>query len=86
MVCSQNVSLTGFGAYTGEITAEHLLDSGIEWTLIGHSERRQYYGENDEVVAGKVKRCQEVGVNVILCIGENLSERESGVTLDVCAR
>ena len=48
LVSSQNVSSTGEGAYTGEITAKQLLDIGIEWTLIGHSERRQFYGDTDE--------------------------------------
>lgn len=86
MVSSQNVSKFGMGAYTGEWSAEHLKDMGISWTLIGHSERRSKYGETDEDTAAKVERCQEVGINVIFCIGELLEEREAGKTDEVNKR
>jgi len=83
---AQNVSKTGYGAFTGEWTAESLGDMGISWTLIGHSERRTKYGETDADTADKVARCQELGVNVILCIGELLEEREAGKTDEVNKR
>lgn len=85
-VCSQNVGKTDAGAFTGEWTAGNLLDLGIKWTLIGHSERRTKYGETDADVAEKVGKCQDIGVNVILCIGETLEEREGGKTDEVNKR
>jgi triosephosphate isomerase len=83
-ISSQNVSATSEGAYTGEITAKMLKDFGIDWTLIGHSERRQYYGETNDVVGKKVKISLDNGLSVIACIGEKLEERESNKTMDVC--
>eukprot|EP00448_Togula_jolla_P000320 CAMPEP_0170612898 /NCGR_PEP_ID=MMETSP0224-20130122/23975_1 /TAXON_ID=285029 /ORGANISM="Togula jolla, Strain CCCM 725" /LENGTH=251 /DNA_ID=CAMNT_0010938445 /DNA_START=45 /DNA_END=800 /DNA_ORIENTATION=+ len=85
-VCAQNVSATGFGAFTGEWSADHLVDAAIPWTLIGHSERRRLYGETDEVTAAKVEQCQKAGIKVMLCIGELLEERESGKTDEVNKR
>ncbi|RLO02213.1 hypothetical protein DYB28_004346, partial [Aphanomyces astaci] len=82
-VSAQNVSLTGLGAYTGEIAAEHLV---VQWTLTGHSERRALYGETDFVVAEKTKRALDHGLNVILCVGESLDERKSDQTLNVITR
>jgi len=87
MQCSaQDVSATGFGAFTGEVAAQHLVDFGVQWTLIGHSERRTKYGETDEITAQKVEQCQEKGVKVIFCIGEQLDEREAGKTDEVNKR
>ncbi len=83
-IASQNVSATKNGAFTGEISAQQLNDYNIEWTLIGHSERRQYYHETNDVVAQKTKISLENGVNVIACIGEKLEDRESNKTMDVC--
>eukprot|EP00933_Yihiella_yeosuensis_P066058 TRINITY_DN7013_c0_g1_i1.p1 TRINITY_DN7013_c0_g1~~TRINITY_DN7013_c0_g1_i1.p1 ORF type:complete len:716 (+),score=230.92 TRINITY_DN7013_c0_g1_i1:89-2236(+) len=85
-VGAQNVSKTGNGAFTGEWTADNLVDINIDWTLIGHSERRTKYGETDEDTAEKVAKCQEAGVNVIFCIGEQLEEREAGKTDEVNKR
>ncbi|ETP37913.1 triose-phosphate isomerase [Phytophthora nicotianae P10297] len=85
-VCAQNVSLTGLGAFTGEIAAEQLADLGISWTITGHSERRAYYGETDEIVAKKTKRALDLGLQVIFCIGETLEQRKAGQTLDVLTR
>lgn len=82
-VSAQNVSATGKGAYTGEVSCEQLKDFGIAWTLIGHSERRTLYGETDAVVAAKVALAQELGLNTIVCIGELLEQREAGTTNDV---
>merc|ERR1719410_2463348 len=83
---SQNVSKTPMGAFTGEWTAEHLVDMGVSWTLIGHSERRSKYGETDEDTALKVEKCQKAGLKVIFCIGELLEEREAGKTDEVNKR
>ncbi|CDJ60494.1 triosephosphate isomerase, putative [Eimeria maxima] len=81
----QNISKTGPGAFTGEITAEMVADMGLKWVMVGHSERRQYYGETDEVVAEKVAMAmKQDGLNVVICIGEKLEERESNKTMDVC--
>ncbi|GMF28226.1 unnamed protein product [Phytophthora fragariaefolia] len=85
-VSAQNVSLTGLGAYTGEIAAEQLLDFGLEWTITGHSERRAYYAESDDVVAQKTKRALDLGLKVIFCIGESLEQRQANQTLDVLIR
>ena len=80
---SQNVSSSNFGAFTGETSPLHLKDMGIKWTLVGHSERRSLYGENDTDVALKVSKCLENGLQVVLCIGETLEDRESNFTLKV---
>ena len=73
------------GAYTGEISAAMLESVGCEYTILGHSERRQYYGETDEKLVEKTKLALEHGLDVILCVGENLEEREAGEHFDVCA-
>ena len=82
-VSCQNISATKDGAFTGEISAEQVVDFGLKWTLIGHSERRTLFGETDEIVATKVARAQEAGLNAIVCIGETLDQREAGSTIDV---
>lgn len=77
----------GFGAYTGEVSAQMLLDVGVRWTLTGHSERRVgfgYAGETSEVVARKTSIAIKAGLSVILCIGEHLADREGGTTMNVC--
>lgn len=83
-VSAQNVSQFGAGAYTGEVTPQMLKDLEIHWTLTGHSERRQIFQETSEVVAIKTKNAVDSGLNVITCIGENLAERESNRTVEVC--
>ncbi|KAK6459757.1 Triosephosphate isomerase [Scheffersomyces xylosifermentans] len=85
-VSAQNVFDKASGAYTGEISPAQVLDLGATWTLTGHSERRTIIKESDEFIANKTKFALESGLSVILCIGETLEERKSGVTLDVCAR
>jgi triosephosphate isomerase len=74
------------GAYTGEVAAKHLVDLGVRWTLVGHSERRTLFGESDDVVGAKVKIALENQVNVIACLGETLSERKANQTMNVCFR
>jgi len=82
-VAAQNCSLTGNGAYTGEISAEAIADFGLKWVILGHSERRQYYGEDNAVVAQKVAIAQKAGLSVIACFGEKLEERKSDETFKV---
>ena len=71
------------GAYTGEVAVDMLKDAGCNWTILGHSERRQYYGETDEKLVEKVRLALDAGLGVILCVGENLDEREAGRHFDV---
>lgn len=73
------------GAYTGEISVDMLKAVSCQWTILGHSERRQYYGETDAKLVEKTKLALEAGLGVILCVGENLDEREAGKHFDVCA-
>jgi len=82
-VAAQNVYDKPDGAFTGEISVAQLKDSGITWTILGHSERRQLLGETDDFVASKVKACIDGGIGVILCCGESLEQRESGDTVAV---
>lgn len=79
ILSAQNIHFESSGAYTGEVSAEMLKSIGINWTIIGHSERRQYFGDTDIIVNKKVKKALENGLNVILCVGEQLPEREAGI-------
>ena len=85
-VAVQNVSKTKNGAFTGEISAEMAKDFGLDWTIIGHSERRHKYGETDADIAEKVALAEAAGLKVIFCIGELLEERKAGQTDEVCKR
>jgi len=75
---AQDVSEHESGAYTGEVAASMLADVGCAYVLVGHSERRQYHGESDAIVAGKFVAAQKAGLVPVLCVGETLQERESG--------
>ena len=81
-VGGQDVSKYEKGAYTGEISAEMLVDAGVKYVIIGHSERRDYFKECDCLLNKKVKKALEAGLIPILCCGESLEQREMGVTLD----
>ena len=83
---AQDVSSHENGAYTGEIASAMLKEFGVRYAIVGHSERRQYHGETDEVVAAKVQRALGVGITPIVCVGETLAEREAGHTEDVVKR
>ena len=83
LIASQQVSATGEGAFTGEFTADMLVSCGVDYALIGHSERRSNFGETNEIVSNKVQRCLESGLGVVLCCGENLNERDAGIQQDV---
>lgn len=83
---AQNVSEYAKGAYTGEVSTAMLKDFGCKYAIVGHSERRSIYGESDETVAKKYMAAQAAGLTPILCVGELLEERESGITEQVVAR
>ena len=83
---AQNVSEYASGAYTGEVSAAMLMEFGCRYVIVGHSERRQLYGERDEQVAARFKAAQAAGLIPILCVGETLEERDSGRTEAVVAR
>jgi len=84
-VGAQNVHFEEKGAYTGEISAAMLLCAGVEYVIIGHSERRQYFGETDETVNKRVAAALNAGLKVILCVGEMLADRENGITDELVA-
>jgi triosephosphate isomerase len=77
---AQNVHWSPEGAFTGEVSAPMLLELGVKGALVGHSERRQYFGETDETVARRASAALAAGLNVIACVGESEEERESGQT------
>jgi len=80
---AQNVHFEEKGAFTGEIAADMLLEIGAEYVIIGHSERRQYFGETDETVNKRVLAALKAGLKVILCVGEVLEEREQDITAEI---
>lgn len=81
-VGAENMYFEDKGAYTGEISAEMLVDAGVKYVILGHSERRDYFKEDDALLNKKVKKAFEAGLTPILCCGETLEQRELGVTLD----
>jgi len=85
-VASQNVHFAAEGAYTGEVSPGMVKDAGAKYAIIGHSERRQYFAETDESVNRKVKAALAAGLVPIMCLGETLTERESGKTFQVVER
>jgi len=85
-VGSQNVHWKNEGAFTGEISASMLLALGVTHVIVGHSERRQYFGETDDTVNLRLKAALEAGLSAICCVGEVLEEREAGLTDDVLRR
>ncbi len=82
-VGAENMHFAEKGAYTGEVSAQMLKSIGVEYVIIGHSERRQYFNETDESVNKKVKAAFENGLKPIVCVGETLEQRESGKTTEV---
>lgn len=79
---AQNMHFEESGAYTGEISAAMLKECGVQYVVLGHSERREYFGETDETVNKKVKKALEHGLTPIMCCGETLQQREEGVTME----
>lgn len=82
---AQDCSAYQEGAYTGEVSARMLADLGVQWVLIGHSERRHYHSEDNTLLVEKGRRAVEAGLKPILCVGETLAEREQGLTQQVVA-
>lgn len=78
MLGAQNVFWEEKGAFTGEISPGMIKDAGCKWVIIGHSERRQYFGETDETVSKRIAAALNAGLNVIMCCGESLQQREAG--------
>ena len=79
---AENMYFEEKGAYTGEISPNMLVDAGVKYVIIGHSERREYFAETDETVNKKVLKAFEHGITPIICCGETLTQREQGITLD----
>ncbi len=82
----QDLASQAKGAFTGEISAAMLKEFGVHYAIVGHSERRQYHGETDTVVALKTKAALAAGITPIVCVGESLAEREAGLTEEVVKR
>ena len=83
---AQDLALQEPGAWTGAVAGEMLVDLGCRWVIVGHSERRQFFGENDLLVAKKARRAIDSGLLPMICIGESLAEREAGQTQSVVTR
>lgn len=76
---AENVHFKESGAYTGEISASMLVDAGVKYVIVGHSERRQYFGETNETVNLRAKAALDAGLKTIICVGETLTQREQGI-------
>jgi triosephosphate isomerase (TIM) len=85
-IAAQNMHAEPSGAFTGEVSAGMLKEAGAAWVIVGHSERRQLFGETDEAVARKVATAQAAELRPIVCVGETLEQREAGSTLEVVER
>jgi triosephosphate isomerase (TIM) len=85
-IYAQNVHWAADGAFTGEISAQMLVELGVDGALVGHSERRQYFGETDETVRQRCEAALTAGLSVIACVGETGAEREQGLTDEVLTR
>lgn len=86
MMGAQNVHEANSGAFTGEVSAEMLKDTGCTHVLVGHSERRQLFAEAGDRLAGKLRAAQSAGLHVIYCVGETLEQREAGLTDEIVAK
>ncbi len=81
--CSQDCFWEASGAFTGEVSAPLLADAGVTWSIVGHSERRQFFGDTPETVGKKARAVLAAGLGAIVCVGESLDERDAGRTLGV---
>ena len=82
---AENLHFEDSGAFTGEVSADMLRDIGVDYVIIGHSERRQYFAETDETVNKKTVKALSKGLIPIVCVGESLEQREAGITMDIIA-
>lgn len=80
---AQDVSFHDYGAYTGEISAKMLADAGAKYVIVGHSERRMYHGETNEIVRKKAEMALSNGLTPIICVGETMDERNAGKTMEI---
>jgi len=85
-IAAQDVFYEDKGAFTGEVAANMIADAGCSYAIAGHSERRQYFNDTDEIVNKKIKAAKKSGLGTIFCIGESLKERETGETFNVLSR
>lgn len=83
---AENVHFEPKGAYTGEISADMLVECGVKYVIVGHSERRQYFGETDVTVNKRAKAAIAAGMTAVICVGETLTEREQGITAETVSR
>lgn len=81
-VGAENMHFEDNGAFTGEVSAPMLKEMGVSYVVLGHSERREYFGETDEMINKKVKKALSAGITPILCCGETLAQREAGITIE----
>ncbi len=84
-VGAENLHFEDKGAFTGEVSADMLVDMGVQYVIIGHSERRQYFAETDETVNKKTVKALEKGLIPVICVGEKLEDREAGITTELVA-
>ena len=82
-ISSQDISQYDNGPYTGEVSAKQIKDLGIDWTIIGHSERRKYFNENETVIGKKIEKALENKLNIILCIGDNKEAKENNKSFEI---
>jgi triosephosphate isomerase len=85
-LAAQNMHFAPNGSFTGEISSEMIVDAGCKYCIIGHSERRQIFGEGNALINAKIAAAFNVGIKPIFCVGETLAQRESGTTFDVLSR
>ena len=83
VTCGQDCFWEGSGAFTGEVSPQFLSDAGATWAIVGHSERRQFFGDTNEGVGKKARAALATGLGAIVCVGEMLAERDAGRTLDI---
>ena len=82
-ICAQNISQFDNGSYTGEVSAKQIKDLGVDWTIIGHSERRKYFNEDEIIVGKKIEQALNNKLNIILCIGDNKEDIEKNNTFEI---
>lgn len=82
-ICAQNISPFDNGPYTGEVSAKQIKDFGVDWTIIGHSERRKYFNEDENIIGKKIEQALNNKLNIILCIGDNKEDKENNKSFEI---